>query len=127
MARTCCPQYTIRHDARAFKPDKKHRAVINRFNRYLETGTKEVQAFGSGSGGITSGSGSGSGSGKAKGKGKAEPYDWMTELHRYEAHEGQGGKRVFEVSCSDRAQGVTELRAHSTAGAGARQIDCSDV
>jgi arginine-tRNA-protein transferase len=84
MARTCCPQYTIRCDARTFKPDKKHRAVINRFNRFLETGSKDVEEGGS--------------EGKAKGKGKAGPYDWMAELHKWEKNVGVVGKRKFEVS-----------------------------
>ncbi|ORX33890.1 arginine-tRNA-protein transferase [Kockovaella imperatae] len=57
MGRTCCPQYTIRLDAQAFKPSKKQRQVINRMNRYL-SGTKagdklpesELRAFESGYG-----------------------------------------------------------------------------
>ena len=38
MARTCCPQYTIRLDARAFKPNKSQRSAINRFARFVRTG-----------------------------------------------------------------------------------------
>ncbi len=40
MARTCCPQYTIRLNTNQFKTNKKHRQVINRFNRFLKTGCK---------------------------------------------------------------------------------------
>ncbi|OWZ33156.1 arginine-tRNA-protein transferase [Cryptococcus neoformans c45] len=40
MARTCCPQYTIRLDAFNFKSNKKQKQVMNRFNRYLEQGVK---------------------------------------------------------------------------------------
>ncbi|KAK4685978.1 arginyl-tRNA---protein transferase, partial [Tremellales sp. Uapishka_1] len=40
MARTCCPNYTIRLDATSFRPGKKHRQVVNRFNRFLATGQK---------------------------------------------------------------------------------------
>ena len=96
MARTCCPQYTIRHDARAFKPDKKHRAVINRFNRFLETGSTEIRPPDAGS----SVQAASSGGGKAKGKGKAGPVDWMAELHRWESSLGQKGKKAFTVSIS---------------------------
>ena len=108
MARTCCPQYTIRLDARTFKPDRKHRAVINRFNRFLETGSKDIQPEAvapsssanipppSGKGGISSAAQGG----KAKGKGKAGPYDWMHELHKWESKMGGTGKKKFQVSVS---------------------------
>jgi hypothetical protein len=39
MARTYCPQYTIRLDATTFLPSKKQRQVMNRWNRFLSTGT----------------------------------------------------------------------------------------
>lgn len=38
MAATCCPQYTIRLDALAFKPNKAQRSAINRFARFVGTG-----------------------------------------------------------------------------------------
>lgn len=39
-SRSCCPQFTIRLAVSDFKPSKKHRQVVNRWNRYLSTGTK---------------------------------------------------------------------------------------
>lgn len=115
MARTCCPQYTIRLDARTFKPDRKHRAVINRFNRFLETGSKDIQPEAvapsssdnipppSGKGGISSAAPGE----KAKGKGKAGPYDWMHELHKWESSMGVTGKKQFQVSRSWRTHQAT--------------------
>ncbi|KAF8631547.1 hypothetical protein AX15_002303 [Amanita polypyramis BW_CC] len=45
---SCCPQYTIRLDALAFKPSKSQRKVINRWNRYVlygkESETMDVDA-----------------------------------------------------------------------------------
>lgn len=32
---SCCPQYTIRLDASAFKPSKSQRKLVNRWNRYV--------------------------------------------------------------------------------------------
>ncbi|KAF8222772.1 hypothetical protein L208DRAFT_1426287 [Tricholoma matsutake] len=37
---SCCPQYTIRLDAVAFKPSKSQRKLVNRWNRYVISGTK---------------------------------------------------------------------------------------
>lgn len=45
MARTCCPQYTIRLEAAAFKPTKKQKRCLNRFDRLMLTG---AEAWGSG-------------------------------------------------------------------------------
>ena len=91
MAKTCCPQYTIRLDSTQFKPDKKHRQVMNRFNRYLSTGEKPGEASGDNS--------SSKGNGKGKGKGKQEG-SWIDILR-----EGQTGhtaekdqKHTFRVS-----------------------------
>lgn len=39
MARTCCPQYTIRLDESQFRPGKQLRRVLARFNRYVLTGS----------------------------------------------------------------------------------------
>ncbi|KAI8141537.1 arginine-tRNA-protein transferase [Fennellomyces sp. T-0311] len=36
LSKSCCPQYTIRLDAKEFKPTKSQRKVINKFNRYIE-------------------------------------------------------------------------------------------
>jgi len=74
MARTCCPQYTIRLDSTQFKPDKKHRQVINRFNRYLTTGEKPGAASESNT----------SAKGKGKGKGKQES-SWIDTLRECQA------------------------------------------
>ena len=91
MARTCCPQYTIRLDSTQFKPDKKHRQVMNRFNRYLSTGEKPGEA----SGDIISSKGNG----KGKGKGKQEG-SWIDTLREgqtgYTVEKGQ--KHTFRVS-----------------------------
>lgn len=83
MSRTCCPQYTIRLESLDFKPNKKHRQVMNRFNRYLQTGEKPGKAS------------------EAKGKGKAkESADWIDSLRAH--HSGYAGakegKHRFEVS-----------------------------
>lgn len=87
MARSCCPQYTIRLDAREFAPNKKHRQVLNRWNRYLSTGSREVDAS------------STDNKGKGKGKKKVEGEGWWTELHRYEVDIGEEGVVRFEVRC----------------------------
>jgi arginine-tRNA-protein transferase len=91
MARTCCPQYTIRLDSTGFKPDKKHRQVINRFNRYLSTGEKPGEA-----------EKSNVDNGKGKGKGKGKEGSWIDTLREcqtgYGAKDGQ--KHTFRVSCS---------------------------
>ena len=90
MARTCCPQYTIRLDIEAFKPNRKHRQVMNRWNRFLSTGQKpddseQPQLPGS--------------NGKHKGKAK-EPNtseDFLSTLRAYELGFGEEGKHRFEV------------------------------
>lgn len=35
LRRSCCKSYTIRLDATRFKPDRKHRQALNKFNRYI--------------------------------------------------------------------------------------------
>jgi arginyl-tRNA--protein-N-Asp/Glu arginylyltransferase len=40
MSQTCCPQYTIRLDARAFKASRQQRQVANRFRSFLVDGAK---------------------------------------------------------------------------------------
>ena len=82
MGRTCCPQYTIRLDAAAFKPGKKHRQVINRFRRFLETGDKP------GDGPVDTG---------GKGKGKASTGDWVEQMEELETR-GKAWKHAFTVS-----------------------------
>lgn len=80
MARTCCPQYTIRLESLDFKANKKHRQVINRFNRYLATGQKP-------------------GEGKevdGKGKGKEQAsQDWIDTLRANQV--GYGTSRHLET------------------------------
>ena len=78
MARTCCPQYTIRLDVTAFKPTKKHRQVINRFNRYLVEGAKPGGSSMAPDPVVNGG----------KGKGKAPEWELMAELKKHE--EGWG-------------------------------------
>lgn len=86
MARTCCPQYTIRLEAEAFKPTKKHRQVVNRFNRYLTGGRDAPEPEMS--------------KGKGKGKAKAADWDLMVELRRHEEGFGSPGEHVYSVSPS---------------------------
>ncbi|THV08686.1 hypothetical protein K435DRAFT_959219, partial [Dendrothele bispora CBS 962.96] len=38
---SCCPLYTIRLDAPAFKPSKSQRKLLNRWNRFVEHGKEE--------------------------------------------------------------------------------------
>lgn len=45
MARTCCPQYTIRLSASTFRPGKHLRRTLTKFNRYILTGS-EVRSAG---------------------------------------------------------------------------------
>ena len=40
MSRTCCPQYTIRCDADAFRPTKSQKKIIKRFRNFLVTGRR---------------------------------------------------------------------------------------
>jgi arginine-tRNA-protein transferase len=35
MERTCCPQYTIRLRADAFRPSRQQRSTLNRWNRFV--------------------------------------------------------------------------------------------
>lgn len=92
MARTCCPQYTIRLESLEYKPNKKHRQVINRFNRYLLTGERP------GEGEVSSGSGGGGGKGKSKAK---ETGDWIDTLRAHQVgHSTEKSKHKFEVSPS---------------------------
>lgn len=124
MARTCCPQYTIRLDAKAFKPSKKHRQVMNRWNRFVSAGTKPGETevsmasgdagagAGAGAGvgagsstGDVIGSGHGQGKGKAKGKGKGKGKatsgeEFLGVLHEHEVGYGYRDEEVhrYEVS-----------------------------
>lgn len=89
MARTCCPQYTIRLDSTQFKPDKKHRQVINRFNRYLTTGEKPGEASETNI--------SAKGNGKGKGKQEASWIDTLRECQAGYSTE-KDLKHTFRVS-----------------------------
>jgi arginine-tRNA-protein transferase len=60
--------------------------VLNRWNRYLSTGSREVDAS------------SADKKGKGKGKKKEEGEGWWTELHRYEVGIGKDWVVRFEVS-----------------------------
>lgn len=101
MARTCCPQYTIRLDAEEFKPNKKQRQVMNRWNRFVGEGVKP----GEDGGGVPSAGGSGAerlqgkvyANRKGKGKGKAVEIGFLETLLEYEAGYGQRGKHRSEV------------------------------
>lgn len=98
MARTCCPQYTIRLDAFNFKSNKKQKQVVNRFNRYLEQGIKPGEQM------VVEGqkeSGKG-GKGKAgRGKANGSSRDVVSEVHAFEIGYGREGDALhhrFEVS-----------------------------
>jgi len=91
MARTCCPQYTIRLDAKAFKPGKKHRQAMNRFNRFLSTGCQPGD-------GKPLEANNASGSGTIKGRGNAKIQDnWTDVLREYEMGFGIEGQHCFQV------------------------------
>ncbi|KAL1411670.1 Arginyl-tRNA--protein transferase 1 [Vanrija albida] len=91
MGDTCCPQYTIRLDAGAFVLSKNQRGVVNRFNRFLETGHKPGEGGGDESAGKK-------GAAKAKGKGKAKPFDLVEELRLHQVGYGTGeSKHKFEL------------------------------
>ncbi|WVQ76004.1 hypothetical protein IAR50_005640 [Cryptococcus sp. DSM 104548] len=97
MARTCCPQYTIRLDALNFKPSKKQKQVVNRFNRFLGEGAKPGgsilvdEARGSEKGGLAGNAGGGK---KGKGKANGSKRDLIAELHEYEVGYGSESKAV---------------------------------
>ncbi|KAH0840053.1 hypothetical protein J3R83DRAFT_1020 [Lanmaoa asiatica] len=40
LRRSCCPQYTIKLDALAFKPSRSQRKLLNRWNRFVRDGGK---------------------------------------------------------------------------------------
>ncbi|KAK6903712.1 hypothetical protein I203_107217 [Kwoniella mangroviensis CBS 8507] len=85
MARTCCPQYTIRLNSTNFKGNKKHRQVVNRFNRFLETGQKPGEEESSSTINVEGKAKAVNGKGKGKGKdNKTSKRDFLDDLHRYE-------------------------------------------
>lgn len=120
MARTCCPQYTIRLDVSQFKPTRQQRSAVNRWNRFVSTGLKpgeEVLAGGVAAATENAASGK-KGKGKGKGKDKAKPFDLVTELRSHQAGYGAGGgeaapKHRFEVGAITPAVVLTHsARAH---------------
>ncbi|WOO80718.1 Arginyl-tRNA--protein transferase 1 [Vanrija pseudolonga] len=93
MRDTCCPQYTIRLDAGAFSPTKNQRGVVNRFNRFLQTGHKPGEG-----GDEAAGTQGGGGKAKGKGKGKAKPFDLVEELRLHQVGYATGeSKHKFEL------------------------------
>ncbi|WWC59491.1 uncharacterized protein I303_102047 [Kwoniella dejecticola CBS 10117] len=84
MARTCCPQYTIRLNTTTFKATKKHRQVVNRFNRYLETGQKPGESSTAVDDSTRNAAGKDKGKGKGKGKNNSGKQDILDELHSRE-------------------------------------------
>ncbi|WRT64756.1 uncharacterized protein IL334_001690 [Kwoniella shivajii] len=103
MARTCCPQYTIRLNTTLFKGNKKLRQVTNRFNRFLQTSKKPGESSSppklsesknqfAGTGkeeqkGAQSVNDIGKGKGNGKAKGKAsvpQQRDLIDDLHTFE-------------------------------------------
>ncbi|WVO16555.1 hypothetical protein L204_104234 [Cryptococcus depauperatus] len=81
MERTCCPQYTIRLDTQNFKSSKKQRQVVNRFNRFLETGFKPGESMGFEQG-------------KSNQKKKGPPRNTIEDLHKFEV----GTKEKHDVA-----------------------------
>lgn len=86
MARTCCPQYTIRLDVAQFKTTRQQRSAVNRWNRFLETSLKPGEGGGDDAMVGTD----------KKGKGKAKAFDLMTEIRAHQVGYGEG-KRRFQV------------------------------
>lgn len=100
MARTCCPQYTIRLDAFNFKSNKKQKQVVNRFNRYLEQGIKPGEQM------VVEGQRESGKRGKGKaGKGKANgsSRDVVSEVHAFEIGYGREGDAIHRFEVSDAA------------------------
>jgi arginine-tRNA-protein transferase len=104
MARTCCPQYTIRLDSTQFKPNKKHRQVMNRFNRFLETGEKPGESSTSTNSTPPTATPKGhpKGKGKVGSKGKGKGESWIDTLREcqfgYSGNDERPYKHIFEVS-----------------------------
>ncbi|ODN79676.1 hypothetical protein L202_03607 [Cryptococcus amylolentus CBS 6039] len=97
MARTCCPQYTIRLDALNFKPNKKQKQVVNRFNRFLSEGAKPGESIvvdGPGAAGKGAQTGKSGGNKKGKGKANGGQRDLIAELHEYEVGYGNESQAV---------------------------------
>ncbi|WWC86879.1 uncharacterized protein L201_001758 [Kwoniella dendrophila CBS 6074] len=93
MARTCCPQYTIRLNVNDFKGNKKHRQVINRFNRYLETGQKPGESSTITDVNMDKQKSKRKREGKGKGKSNvSQKNDLIDDLH------------TFEVRCIDKGE-----------------------
>ncbi|OCF32593.1 hypothetical protein I316_05773 [Kwoniella heveanensis BCC8398] len=97
MARTCCPQYTIRLNALDFHFNKKQKQVINRFNRYLETGQKPGDSHPPPPPPSNPASSPGSGSGcqgKGKNNGPTAERNLFDELHAFEDGFGDGDRML---------------------------------
>ncbi|KAF9568968.1 hypothetical protein CPC08DRAFT_757172 [Agrocybe pediades] len=45
LKRSCCPQYTIKLDAAAFKPSRSQRQLMNRWNRFVLNGEPSTDAM----------------------------------------------------------------------------------
>lgn len=109
MARTCCPQYTIRLDAFNFKSNKKQKQVMNRFNRYLEQGVKPGEQMvverqresNKGAKGKV-------GKGRENGGGR----DVVSEVHEFEVGYGRENDAVHRFEVSDTAGADIVLRSH---------------
>jgi arginine-tRNA-protein transferase len=107
MARTCCPQYTIRLEALEYKPNKKHRQVINRFNRYLLTGEKPGDPEASTSGASVN-NGKNKTNGKGKGKKGKDTEIWIDSLRAQQLGYGGGtSTHKFEVGPTPMCQDCT--------------------
>lgn len=87
LKKTCCPQYTIRLDALAFKAGRSHRKLVHKWNRYVIHGQGEEIL---GMDGPVK---------RAKGRGNS-PFDLVKELHsvEHDALRESSMKHRFEVT-----------------------------
>ncbi|RPD67049.1 hypothetical protein L226DRAFT_529443 [Lentinus tigrinus ALCF2SS1-7] len=94
LRRSCCPQYTIKLDALAFKPSKSQRKLVNRWNRFVIHGDQK-------DGDVSmDGTEESSKSTQSKGKGRAEHvFDLVNDMHAAEASflNDQAPVHKFEV------------------------------
>lgn len=85
LAKSCCPQYTIRLRVEEFRPGKEHRQGLNRFNRFV----------------------GGAGNAHKKKKGKNNEYSLLTAIH-----EAEGEDFEVRLESSEFSQEKYELFRH---------------
>ncbi|RDX53977.1 hypothetical protein OH76DRAFT_1342417 [Lentinus brumalis] len=95
LRRSCCPQYTIKLDALAFKPSKSQRKLVNRWNRFVTYGDQKDEDV------SMHGTAGTSKSNQPKEKGRAEHvFDLVKDVHASEAGfvKAQKPSHKFEVT-----------------------------